>query len=122
MTSQAIIPAARPTIEPPMQPALLAFFQVTQRAIGQTADPRMTPMNVCNTSQYTVRGTKKNTDIKPTHGHPDIVEDNTSDTHDKGENDDLTRERLVSEPYLPAEKYIPQHDSCAGSVVLLPPD
>jgi hypothetical protein len=59
VTSQAIIPAARPTSEPPTQPALLAFFQVMQRAIGQTAEPRMTPMNVYNADQHMVRGTKK---------------------------------------------------------------
>jgi len=60
-----------------------------QRAIGQTADPRMTPMNVCNTSQDAVYGTKKETDVEPTHGHSDVVENNTGDTHDKGKNDNL---------------------------------
>lgn len=45
VTSQAMIPAQKPATEPPMHPHLFAFFQLMDRAIGTTAEPRTTPMN-----------------------------------------------------------------------------
>ena len=47
VTSQAMIPATNPATEPPMHPHLFAFFHVMANAIGTTALPKMTPMNVC---------------------------------------------------------------------------
>ena len=47
VTSHAMIPAAKPETAPPMHPHLFAFFHVMANAIGTTALPRMTPMNVC---------------------------------------------------------------------------
>ena len=46
VTNQAIIPAANPTTAPPMHPHLLALFHVIASAIGTTALPKRTPMNV----------------------------------------------------------------------------
>lgn len=46
VTNHAMIPEKNPAIEPPMHPHLLAFFQVIANAIGTTALPKMTPMNV----------------------------------------------------------------------------
>lgn len=47
VTSQAMIPAQKPETAPAMQPHLFAFFQLTHKAIGTTAEPRTTPMNSC---------------------------------------------------------------------------
>jgi hypothetical protein len=46
VTNQAIMPAPNPMRLPQMQPFLLAFDQVTPRAMGTTAEPRITPINV----------------------------------------------------------------------------
>jgi hypothetical protein len=46
VTSQAMIPAKKPVIAPQIHPHLFALLQVTPRAMGTTADPRMTPMKV----------------------------------------------------------------------------
>jgi hypothetical protein len=46
VTNQAMIPARKPVIDPHIQPHLFALLQVTARAMGTTADPRMTPMKV----------------------------------------------------------------------------
>jgi hypothetical protein len=44
VTSNAMIPAAKPITAPAMQPHLDAFFQVMARAMGTTADPSTTPI------------------------------------------------------------------------------
>jgi hypothetical protein len=46
VTNQAMIPAKKPVMDPHIQPHLFALLQVTPRAMGTTADPRMTPMKV----------------------------------------------------------------------------
>ena len=46
VTNQAMIPAKKPAMEPQIHPHLFALLQVTPRAMGATADPRMTPMKV----------------------------------------------------------------------------
>ena len=50
VTNQAMIPAKKPIMDPHIQPHLFALLQVTPRAMGTTADPRMTPMKVCSTT------------------------------------------------------------------------
>jgi hypothetical protein len=50
VTNHAITPAINPAIDPPMHPHLLALDQEIAIAIGNTAEPRMTPMNVCEVS------------------------------------------------------------------------
>jgi hypothetical protein len=37
----------------------------------------------------TIRRTDLGTDVKPTHGHSDVVENNTGDTHHKSKDDNL---------------------------------
>ena len=46
VTNQAISPAKKPAMDPQIHPHLFALLQVTQRAMGTTADPKMTPMKV----------------------------------------------------------------------------
>ena len=46
VTSHAMRPAKKPAMEPPMHPHLFALLQVTQSAMGTTAEPRITPMKV----------------------------------------------------------------------------
>ena len=46
VTNQATIPTVNPAIAPPMHPHLFAFFHVMASAIGTTALPKRTPMNV----------------------------------------------------------------------------
>ena len=46
VTNHAMIPAKKPVMEPHIHPHLFALLQVTPKAIGTTADPRMTPMKV----------------------------------------------------------------------------
>jgi hypothetical protein len=48
VTNQAMIPVKKPIMDPDTQPHLFALLQVTARAMGTTADPRMTPMKVYN--------------------------------------------------------------------------
>lgn len=46
VTNQAMIPAKKPAMDPNIHPHLFALLQVTARAMGATADPKMTPMKV----------------------------------------------------------------------------
>jgi len=46
VTNQAMIPAKKPTMEPHIHPHLFALLQVTPRAMGATADPKITPIKV----------------------------------------------------------------------------
>src|SRR5216683_1380176 len=82
VTSHAIRPAKKPATEPPMQPHLFARDQVMQSAIGTTAEPRITPMNVCRrpSALFWWRASKT-AYVKPTHRDANIKEDEPCKAH-----------------------------------------
>jgi hypothetical protein len=60
-------------------------------AKGNWADSRAEddPHECLQTMSGTRRSTDIGTDVKPTHGYSDVVENNTGDTHHKGKDDNL---------------------------------
>jgi len=82
-------PEKKPDIAPPTQSHLFARDQVMQRAMGTTADPRITPMKVYQLASALLCEGRRITHVKPTHRDANVKEDKACKTHAERKKGDL---------------------------------
>lgn len=84
------MPAMKPAMAPQIEPHLFAFFQLTQRAIGTTAEPRKTPMNSYGHRLDNI-ATRQivPTHVKPAHRDANIEEYEAKQAHNESKENDL---------------------------------